>query len=85
MIKTKEGKVPVFNWASNLEESAMKQAINMANMPCAFHHVAIMPDGHCGKGVCIGGVLALKNAICPNAIGVDISCGMCALKTNVNA
>lgn len=85
MIKSREGKLPVFNWASNLEESAMQQAINMSNMPCAYHHIAVMPDGHCGKGVCIGGVLALKNAICPNAIGVDISCGMCAVKTNVNA
>lgn len=57
----------------------------MANLPCVFHHVAMMPDAHQGMGVCIGGVLALKNAICPNAIGVDIGCGMIAVKTNVQA
>lgn len=78
-------RVPVKCWSSNLEDGAMQQGINMANMPCVFHHVAMMPDAHQGMGVCIGGVLALKNAICPNAIGVDIACGMCALKTNVIA
>ena len=78
-------RVPVKCWASNLEEGAMQQGINMANMPCVFHHVAMMPDAHQGMGVCIGGVLALKNAICPNAIGVDIGCGMIAVKTNVQA
>lgn len=67
-------RVPVKCWASNLEEGAMQQGINMASMPCVFHHVAMMPDAHQGMGVCIGGVLALKNAICPNAIGVDIAC-----------
>lgn len=78
-------RVPVKCWASNLEEGAMEQGVNMANMPCVFHHVAMMPDAHQGMGVCIGGVLALKDAICPNAIGVDIACGMCALQTNVKA
>ena len=78
-------RVPVKCWASNLEDGAMQQGINMANMPCVFHHVAMMPDAHQGMGVCIGGVLALKDAICPNAIGVDIACGMCALQTNVKA
>ena len=68
-------RVPVKCWASNLEDGALQQGINMANMPCVFHHVAMMPDAHQGMGVCIGGVLALKNAICPNAIGVDIGCG----------
>ena len=78
-------RVPVKCWASNVEQGASDQAANMASMPCVFHHVAMMPDAHQGMGVCIGGVLALKNAICPNAIGVDIGCGMQAIKTNVKA
>lgn len=78
-------RIPIKNWASHLEGGALEQAINMANLPCAFHHIALMPDAHQGIGVCIGGVLALNSAICPNAIGVDIGCGMCALKTNVEA
>lgn len=78
-------RVPVKCWASNVEQGASDQAANMASMPCVFHHVAMMPDAHQGMGICIGGVLALKNAICPNAIGVDIGCGMQAIKTNVKS
>ena len=78
-------RIPVKIWASNLESGARQQAINMANMPCAFHHVGVMPDGHQGYGVPIGGVLALKGAICPNACGVDIGCGMCAVETTLDA
>lgn len=78
-------RIPVKIWASNLENGARQQAINMANMPCAFHHVGVMPDGHQGYGVPIGGVLALKNAICPNAVGVDIGCGMRAIETALDA
>src|SRR5699024_3761368 len=46
-------------------------------------HVAIMPDSHQGYGMPIGGVLATKDAIIPNAVGVDIGCGMCSLRTNL--
>lgn len=76
-------KVPLKCWADNLEESAMTQASNLAQLPCIFHHVALMPDSHCGFGMPIGGVIALKNCVCPNAVGVDIGCGMTALKTDV--
>lgn len=78
-------RIPVKIWAKNLEEGARKQAINLANMPCAFHHVSLMPDAHQGYGMPIGGVLALKNAVCPNAVGVDIGCGMIAIRTDVKA
>ena len=78
-------KVPILNWATNLEDGAIEQAINAAKLPCAFHHIAIMPDGHQGMGFPIGGVMALKDAICPNAIGVDQGCGMRTLKTNIKA
>lgn len=62
----------------------MKQALNLANLPFAFRHVAIMPDCHEGYGMPIGGVLATTGVIIPNAVGVDIGCGMCAVKTSLN-
>lgn len=73
------------NWATNLEQGAVEQAINAAKLPCIFRHVAVMPDGHQGMGFPIGGVMALKDAVCPNAIGVDEGCGMRTLKTNIKA
>lgn len=70
-------------WAEKVEMSAMEQIINLASLPFAFEHVAIMPDAHTGIGMPIGGVLATKGVIVPNAVGVDIGCGMCAIKTNI--
>lgn len=77
--------VPAKLWLEDLEISCMEQIINLASLPFAFKHVAIMPDAHTGKGMPIGGVLATKGVIIPNAVGVDIGCGMCALKTNLKA
>lgn len=74
----------IYNWAKNLEKGALEQAINAAKLPCIFKHVAIMPDGHQGMGFPIGGVMALKGAVCPNAVGVDSGCGMIAVRTNVS-
>jgi len=76
-------KLPICLWLESLENEAMEQAKNLANHPYAFKHVAIMPDAHTGFGMPIGGVLALKNAVIPNAVGVDIGCGMCAVRTNL--
>ena len=73
---------PVKIWTDNVEESAMRQIENLTTLPFLFHHLAIMPDVHAGMGMPIGGVLASKNAVIPNAVGVDIGCGMCAVKTN---
>lgn len=75
---------PVMIWTDNVEESAMSQIENLTTLPFLFHHLAIMPDVHAGKGMPIGGVLACKDAVIPNAVGVDIGCGMCAVKTNWN-
>jgi tRNA-splicing ligase RtcB len=61
----------------------MEQVKNLANLPFAFHHIAIMPDCHLGVGMPIGGVLATENVIVPSAVGVDIGCGMCAVKTSL--
>ncbi len=74
-------KIPIKMWLDDMEEGAVEQAKNLANLPFAFKHIAIMPDSHQGYGMPIGGVLATENVIVPNAVGVDIGCGMCAVKT----
>ena len=76
-------KIPIKIWSDNVDENALDQAMNLANLPFAFKHVAIMADSHLGYGMPIGGVLATKNVIVPNAVGVDIGCGMCAVKTSL--
>ena len=77
-------KVPIKIWLSEIESDALEQMYNLARLPFAFHHVAGMPDMHVGYGMPIGGVLATKGGyIIPNAVGVDIGCGMCALRTSL--
>lgn len=76
-------RVPIKMWLSEIEEEALTQAKNLANLPFTFKHVAIMPDSHVGFGMPIGGVLATKGVVIPNAVGVDIGCGMCAVKTSL--
>ncbi len=78
-------KIPIKSWCNNPEEGCIKQAKNLANLPFAFKHIALMPDCHQGYGMPIGGVLATKGYIIPNAVGVDIGCGMMATKTNLKA
>jgi len=79
-----EGKIPIKLWLDDIEESALAQAKNLAMHPFAVHHVALMPDAHEGYGMPIGGVLATKEVVIPNAVGVDIGCGMCAVQTNLD-
>ncbi|MDR0438154.1 MAG: RtcB family protein [Bacteroidales bacterium] len=76
-------KIPIKMWLDDIEEDALKQATNLANLPFAFSHICLMPDTHVGYGMPIGGVLTTDNVIIPNAVGVDIGCGMCAVETNV--
>ena len=64
-----------------VEPEALKQIENTASMPFVFKHVAVMPDCHFGKGATVGTVLATQRAIIPAAVGVDIGCGMIAVKT----
>ena len=73
---------PVKIWTGEVEDSAMEQIANLTKLPFLFHHLAIMPDVHTGMGMPIGGVLATVDAVIPNAVGVDIGCGMCAVKTS---
>lgn len=68
-----------------VESSALDQLTNTANLPFVFKHVAAMPDVHLGHGATVGSVIATKGAICPAAVGVDIGCGMMAIKTNLDA
>lgn len=77
-------RVPLKMWLEEIEDSAMAQACDLAMLPFAFHHVALMPDAHTGLGMPIGGVLATTGVVVPNAVGVDIGCGMCAVKTNTD-
>lgn len=78
-------KVPIKLWLDDIEEEAMKQAINLSNLPFVFRHVAIMPDAHQGYGMPIGGVLATKGVVIPNAVGEDIGCGICVIKTSLTS
>jgi len=76
-------KKPIKLWLDDIEEGALEQAKNIANLPFAFKHIPIMPDSHQGYGMPIGAVLATQGVIIPNAVGVDIGCGMCAVKTSL--
>lgn len=78
-------RLPANLWLAHVEDKCLEQIVNLASLPFAFKHIAIMPDAHAGKGMPIGGVLATHGVIVPNAVGVDIGCGMCAMKTNLKA
>lgn len=75
--------IPIKLWLGDIEDGALQQAKNLANLPFAFKHIAIMPDSHQGYGMPIGGVLATKDVVIPNAVGVDIGCGMCVTETSL--
>ena len=73
--------VPVLSWANHdLGSDETKMAKNVASLPFVFKHVALMPDVHLGKGALVGSVVATKDALIPAAVGVDIGCGMAAIK-----
>jgi tRNA-splicing ligase RtcB len=74
-------KAVLFLPPATVEPEALKQIENTASMPFIYKHVAVMPDCHYGKGATVGTVLATKGAIIPAAVGVDIGCGMVAVKT----
>ncbi len=81
----KSYRIPIKSWCEHTEESAMKQAQNLATHPVLAKHVALMPDCHSGFGMPIGGVIAADNALLPSAVGVDIGCGMVAVETDLPA
>ncbi|HUZ52762.1 MAG TPA: RtcB family protein [Streptosporangiaceae bacterium] len=75
----------LMNWASILCDNAREQALRTAAMPFVFPHVALMPDAHLGKGATVGSVIPTLGAIIPAAVGVDIGCGMIAVRTQFTA
>ncbi len=75
--------VIVKSWVAELDQHGQDEVANLCRLPFIHHHLALMPDAHGGKGMPIGGVLATKGVVVPNAVGVDIGCGMCAVKTKV--
>ncbi|MBF8190346.1 RtcB family protein [Nonomuraea sp. K274] len=77
---------PIRMWAEpeTVDPQAMRQLRNVANLPWV-HGVAVMPDVHHGKGATVGSVIAMKDAVSPAAVGVDIGCGMTAVKTSYKA
>src|SRR3954453_16826022 len=83
MQRIKGDKVDVLAWAdpTEMESVALDQLRNIARLPWVFHHVAAMPDVHHGKGATVGSVISMKDAVSPAAVGVDIGCGMTAVRT----
>jgi len=71
------------SWCENPEQGAVDQMLNLAKLPFLAGPIAVMPDTHQGYGMPIGGVLATEGVVIPNAVGVDIGCGMCAVKTSL--
>jgi tRNA-splicing ligase RtcB len=83
---TGKGK-PIKGWTRGVpvEEEAIQQLLNVASLPFIHKHVAVMPDVHWGMGATVGSVIATKGAIVPAAVGVDIGCGMMAVRTSLTA
>ena len=75
----------LISWASILEENTRAQAMISSTMPFIFPHIALMPDAHLGKGATVGSVIPTLGAIIPAAVGVDIGCGMIAVRTGSHA
>src|ERR1700749_2608350 len=73
----------LISWASILDTSAREQALRTASMPFIWPHLALMPDAHQGKGATVGSVIPTLGAIMPAAVGVDIGCGMIAVRTGL--
>ncbi|WP_380279666.1 RtcB family protein [Kitasatospora purpeofusca] len=79
-------RVPIRMWTdpATVEGQAMQQLRNISSLPW-LHGLAVMPDVHLGKGATVGSVIAMRGAVCPAAVGVDIGCGMSAVKTSLTA
>lgn len=84
-VETVNDKAVVFLPWNTIEPEAQQQILNTASMPFVFKHVAVMPDCHYGRGATVGTVLATQGAVIPAAVGVDIGCGMIAVRTPSSA
>jgi tRNA-splicing ligase RtcB (3'-phosphate/5'-hydroxy nucleic acid ligase) len=81
------GGKPIKAWTRGvpLEPEARQQLLNVARLPFIHQQIAVMPDVHWGRGATVGSVIPTKGAIVPAAVGVDIGCGMCAVKTSLTS
>lgn len=77
--------VPIQLWTDEVDEPSLRQLANTAGLPFVFHHVAAMPDVHLGIGATVGSVVATRGAVVPASVGVDIGCGMLAVRTTLAA
>ncbi len=84
-IEVNKGRVPVKIYTDEIEPQALQQLINISQLPIIHGHVAAMPDVHLGIGATVGSVIPTKQAIIPAAVGVDIGCGMNALRLSLKA
>jgi tRNA-splicing ligase RtcB len=80
-----KGKVPVKIYTDDIEHEAMQQLYNLSQMSFVHSHIAAMPDVHFGRGATVGSVIPCKGAIIPAAVGVDIGCGMNAMRLSIKA
>ena len=83
--QTHHAPLKLWDSAGPFEAGAMQQLRNVASLPFIFRHVAGMPDVHWGMGATVGSVIATQRAIVPAAVGVDIGCGMMAVRTSLTA
>ncbi|WP_019888519.1 RtcB family protein [Streptomyces purpureus] len=85
-VEVPGAKVPIRMWTdpATVDDGAMQQLRNTATLPW-IKGLAVMPDVHYGKGATVGSVIAMQGAVCPAAVGVDIGCGMSAVKTSLTA
>lgn len=84
-IQGKHVDIRLWTQPETVEDQAMRQLQNIAALPWTFKHVAVMPDVHYGKGATVGSVIAMRDAVSPAAVGVDIGCGMTAVRTSLTA
>lgn len=85
LIDTEKHPIKAWIHGVQLEETARQQLKNLASLPFIHKHIAVMPDVHFGMGATVGSVIATKGAIIPAAVGVDIGCGMMAVRTTLTA
>ena len=84
-ITLNKGRVPVKIWTQDVEHEAIQQLVNVSQLPIVHGHIAAMPDVHAGIGATVGSVIPTKSAIIPAAVGVDIGCGMNAVRLSIRA
>src|SRR5574343_1744477 len=84
-LQLNKSRVPVKVWTRDIDAEAIRQLLNVASLPVVHGHIAGMPDVHAGIGATVGSVIPTRRAIIPAAVGVDIGCGMNAVRTSLSA